>query len=136
MLSVFGFRTKPQGEYFSKASAIMDCIPFPSHHPFIPQRFLNCCISWKKKVISSLWHHRLGHPSNKVVSLMLKKSNITSVVDSTPKLCSNCIKGKISKLPFTSATCKLVNHFDIVHSDVWGPAPCLSMYLICWIFPL
>jgi len=80
---------------------------------------------------------------------MLKKSNITSVADSTPTLCSNYIEGKISKLPFTSSTCKPVNHFDIVHSDVWGPAPCFSIdgfkyhvtfmdqcTLFCWIFPL
>ncbi|KAM1757600.1 hypothetical protein ACFX11_006838 [Malus domestica] len=123
-------------------------IPFTSSASHTPKAF-SAAAYIGKPVTSSLWHHRLGHPSNKVVSLMLKKSNVSSISDSIPVMCSSCIQGKISKLPFDSVTSKSVQPFDIVHSDVWGPAPCLSIegfkYYVtfidqctrfCWIFPL
>ena len=71
------------------------------------------------------------------------------VLDSSPMLCSTCLEGKFSKLPFASALSKSNKPFEIVHSNVWGPAPCLSIegfkYYVtfiyectryCWIFPI
>lgn len=64
-------------------------------------------------------------------------------------MCSNCLEGKISKLPFQSATHKSLTLFDVIQSDVWDPTPCLSIegfkYYVtfidectpfCWIFLL
>ncbi|KAM1354495.1 hypothetical protein PS2_028626 [Malus domestica] len=101
------------------------------------------------QVNSSLWHSRLGHPSNPLTSLILKKSNIHVVPDSSPMLCTTCLEGKFSKLPFMPVLSKSNKSFEIVHSDVWGPAPCMSIegfkYYVtfideytryCWIFPI
>ena len=54
-----------------------------------------------KLVNSTLWHNRLGHPSNLVSSTMLKKSNIVIVHDTTSTLCQSCLEGKFSNLTFS-----------------------------------
>ncbi|KAM1496471.1 hypothetical protein ACFXTO_031069 [Malus domestica] len=80
-----------------------------------------------KLVNSTLWHNRLGHPSNSVSSTMLKKSNIVTVHDTPSTLCQHCLEGKFSKLPFQSVQSKYVVPFEVIHSDLWGPAPCQSV---------
>lgn len=102
-----------------------------------------------KQVTSNIWHNRLGHPSNPIVSQMLKKSNVSFVADTIPILCHRFLEGKFTKLPFNNDVSKYVSPFEIVHSDVWGPAPCVSIegfkYYVtfidectryCWIFPI
>lgn len=76
-----------------------------------------------KQVTNSIWHKRLGHPSNPIVSQVPTSSNVSCVADRTPSLCQTCLKGKFSKLPFSPPLVKSVKPFDIVHIDVWGPAP-------------
>ncbi|KAM1026446.1 hypothetical protein ACFX2C_039460 [Malus domestica] len=98
---------------------------------------------------SSLWHTRFGHPSNNVVSLLLKQANIPCNQDVVSHMCQSCLKGKFTQLPFPSTHVKSVIPFQIVHSDLWGPAPCTSIdgykYYVtlidectrfCWLFPL
>ena len=100
-------------------------------------------------VQSNLWHHRLGHPTNSVVSLMLHKANVPFTKSSLPTLCHTCLEGKFSKLPFPQHVNQSVIPFEIIHTDIWGPAPCISVdgyryYTIfvdectrhCWLFPL
>ncbi|TQD95848.1 hypothetical protein C1H46_018590 [Malus baccata] len=102
-----------------------------------------------KQVAVSIWHKRLGHPSNTIVSQILNSSQVSCVADQDPSVCQPCLEGKFSKLPFSSSRDKSVHPFDIVHSDVWGPAPCVSLegfkYYVtfinhctkfCWIFPI
>ena len=70
-----------------------------------------------------LWHSRLGHVSVSrlrflVSSGVLGHLNTTDISD-----CSGCKLAKFSALPFNkSLSCSLAP-FDIIHSDVWGPAP-------------
>ncbi|KAM1079132.1 hypothetical protein ACFX2B_013731 [Malus domestica] len=100
-------------------------------------------------VTSTTWHNRLGHPSNSIVSLMLHKSKVAFAKDPNPVLCLRCLEGKFYKLPFALSVNKSVTPFDVVHSDLWGPAPCKSVdgyrYYVTfidectrysWIFPL
>ncbi|KAM1762795.1 hypothetical protein ACFX12_005393 [Malus domestica] len=100
-------------------------------------------------VNSFTWHNRLGHPSNSVVSLMLHKSNVVLPKTSSSVLCQSCLEGKFCKLPFYPSVNKSVIPFEVVHSDLWGPAPCVSVdgyrYYVTfidectkfsWLFPL
>jgi hypothetical protein len=98
---------------------------------------------------SNLWHHKLGHPTNHVVSLMLNKAGVLVPKTSLSMMCHTCLEGKFSKLPFPQHVNKFVTPFETIHTDLWGPAPYISVdgykyYTIfvdectryCWIFPL
>ncbi|KFL89552.1 hypothetical protein AmDm5_1575 [Acetobacter malorum] len=98
---------------------------------------------------TSLWHNRLGHPSNAVVSTMLNQSQISFSVDPSKHVCISCLEGKCTKLPFSFPAHKSVKPFEVLHSDVWGPSPTMSVegykfYVLfidectrfTWIFPL
>ena len=62
-----------------------------------------------------LWHQRLAHPSEKVMSFLF------------PKLCKDklqcdvCHLSKFARLPFDSSLFRASNPFEIIHSDIWGP---------------
>lgn len=63
--------------------------------------------------------------------------------------CVSCLKGKITKLPFDLSTSVSTYPHALLHSDVWGPSPSISIsgfrYYVSfvddyikytWIFPL
>ncbi|KAI5319029.1 hypothetical protein L3X38_038737 [Prunus dulcis] len=75
-----------------------------------------------QQIKSSLWHKRLGHPTNEVVKLMLQASAVSVSPDSVSALCSACLHGKMHRLPFPSEHVKSKIAFQRIHSDVWGPS--------------
>ncbi|KAB2606705.1 hypothetical protein D8674_006422 [Pyrus ussuriensis x Pyrus communis] len=77
-------------------------------------------------VKSSLWHQRMGHPTNEVIAVMLKQSGISVDVDAKNSICTHCVKGKMSRLPFSSRIDKCTSPFEKVHTDIWGPSPVKS----------
>ena len=63
----------------------------------------------------SLWHQRLGHPSESVFN---------KIHPSLPKGtdgCDICHYSKSTRLPFNLSLSKSSEMFELVHSDVWGP---------------
>ncbi|KAM1547885.1 hypothetical protein ACFX1Z_009145 [Malus domestica] len=89
------------------------------------------------------------HPSNPIVSLMLHKSKMSVVKDTSPMVCQSCMEEKFAKLPLQSVSTRSVIPFEVIHSDLWGPTPCISIdgfryYAIfvdectrfCWMFTL
>ncbi|KAL6324487.1 hypothetical protein AAG906_013299 [Vitis piasezkii] len=63
----------------------------------------------------SLWHQRLGHPSESVFN---------KIHPSLPKgtdVCDICHYSKSTRLPFNLSLSKSSEMFELVHSDVWGP---------------
>lgn len=101
----------------------------------------------EQKVSHTLWHYRLGHPSNEITSFMLAKIHIP--LSSSSHVCSYCLQGKMCKQPFSSTHIVSQIPFEVIHSDVWGPTPYPSLhghkyYVIfldectkfCWLFPL
>ncbi|KAM2855117.1 hypothetical protein FF1_025475 [Malus domestica] len=63
-----------------------------------------------------LWHLRLAHPSEHVMTKLFPNSCKPT------HACEICQMSKATRLPFVSSksiTCKL---FEIVHSDIWGPS--------------
>jgi Integrase core domain/GAG-pre-integrase domain len=67
-----------------------------------------------------LWHKRLGHPSDRVLNRIFNYSS------NTCNTCGICKMAKQAKLPFSLSTSKTLSPFELVHSDVWGPAPLMS----------
>ena len=69
-----------------------------------------------------LWHSRLGHASLSRLQLLASQGHLGSV--SFNKFdCMSCQFGKQTKLPFNNSDFFSSAPFDLVHSDVWGPAP-------------
>ena len=74
-----------------------------SHTPFhlasASHRNQSCYLG--QQVQTSLWHKRFGHPSNSITSTLLTQSQIPFTSDSTKSVCTTCLKGTITKLPFS-----------------------------------
>ncbi|PKU84004.1 Retrovirus-related Pol polyprotein from transposon TNT 1-94 [Dendrobium catenatum] len=95
-----------------------------------------------------LLHQRLGHPSSSTLH------TFSTYFPSTKKLmssfhCSACVRAKSHRLPFTKSLSQTTTALELVHCDVWGPSPTLSLqgykyYLLfvddythfTWIYPL
>ena len=108
----------------------------------------NCAVnSMLTCKLANLWHSRLGHPSKRVLHDVLStlKINESAAFD----FCSSCQFGKSHKLPFVSSELHTTSVLNLVHADVWGPSPVLSVegyrYYICfiddfirfsWIYPM
>ncbi|KAJ4777852.1 polyprotein [Rhynchospora pubera] len=77
------------------------------------------------RVSSSIWHARLGHPSN-AITLEVLNSNNLSCNKNRLSLCHNCAQAKAHILPFSPSSSVSSFPLQIVHSDVWGPSPIVS----------
>ncbi|XP_026429269.1 uncharacterized protein LOC113325285 [Papaver somniferum] len=67
-----------------------------------------------------LWHRRLGHASNKVISLLpgANKVDCQKFVNEPYDI---CFKAKQTRTTFPVSENKADDFFDLVHCDVWGP---------------
>jgi Integrase core domain/GAG-pre-integrase domain len=70
-----------------------------------------------KNSLNNLWHWRMGHPSDRVLNKIIALSNLNS------SYCEICNFAKQTKLPFSLSNNRSDKPFQIIHSDVWGPAP-------------
>lgn len=97
--------------------------------------------------VSSLWHQRLEHPSATTHSRLA--SSFSSITSPILHHCTACAQAKCTRLPFLLSTTTSTKCLELIHSDVWGPSPFLSMksyryYVIfvddfsrySWIYPL
>ncbi|GKA39546.1 ribonuclease H-like domain-containing protein, partial [Tanacetum coccineum] len=82
-----------------------------------PETFIKCnnmiCHS------NTLWHYRLGHPSDQVLKALKDRIDIRGNGDFAP--CDICHEAKQTREPFPISDHKTTNLGDIVHLDVWGP---------------
>ncbi|KAJ0909446.1 putative RNA-directed DNA polymerase [Helianthus annuus] len=67
---------------------------------------------------SNLWHSRLGHPADQVLSILKDEIGVTDVFKHP---CEICHRAKQTRVPFPLSEHKTKNVGDIVHLDVWGP---------------
>ena len=73
---------------------------------------------------ASTWHSRLGHPHVKILSHIFNKMSMPKTnCTSTNLFCKHCILGKMTQLPFPTSYTKTTAPLQLVHNDVWGPAP-------------
>ncbi|KAI5353001.1 hypothetical protein L3X38_005893 [Prunus dulcis] len=100
-------------------------------------------------VNTSLWHKRFGHPSNIITTALLHHSQVPFSSDKVQSVCHHCLEGKLAKLPFHYPTVKSVKPLEVIHNDVWGPSPTISVegfkYYVSfvdectrftWLFPM
>ncbi|CAH9117929.1 unnamed protein product [Cuscuta epithymum] len=72
--------------------------------------------------MTDLWHKRLGHMSEKGMSLLLERNVLPGVHDIHLKKCSHCLAGKQNRVSFKShPPSRKESILDLVHSDVCGP---------------
>ncbi|PKU87466.1 Retrovirus-related Pol polyprotein from transposon TNT 1-94 [Dendrobium catenatum] len=72
-----------------------------------------------------LWHARLGHPHVGVLTQL--RHLIPSLdLDTTKFHYNSCSMAKCHKLPFNKRSNDSSCAFQLIHSDVWGPAPTQS----------
>ena len=69
-----------------------------------------------------LWHARFGHPSLSRLQLLASQGHLGSV-QFQKFHCTSCHFGKQTKLPFNKSDSFSSTPFDLIHSDIWGPAP-------------
>jgi transposase InsO family protein len=69
------------------------------------------------------WHARLGHPSPQVVQSILRLNNIACPPQSDVQVCNACQLAKSHQLPYVSSSHRVLSPLELIHSDVWGPAP-------------
>jgi hypothetical protein len=70
----------------------------------------------QKEDACALWHKRLGHMSEKGITVLVKKNMLKGV---HIKKCSDCLAGKQHRVAFKSqAPHKKPEVLDLVHSDV------------------
>ena len=99
--------------------------------------------------LMTLWLSRLGHPNRLVLNKVLSQLNINVSSYAVVKFCDACQYGKLHQASFPPTLLHTTAPFQIIHSDVWGPASFLSIdgyrYYISfvdgnsrytWIFPL
>ena len=70
---------------------------------------------------TSLWHHRLGHMSEKGMKMLLSKGKPPELKSIDFDLCESCILGKQKNVSFlkTGRTPK-AEKLELVHTDLWG----------------
>ena len=76
----------------------------------------------------TLWHMRLGHPHDQVLKYVFP--NDRSIINKCTNLvqtCTHCLYGKMHNLPFPKSQFVASSPFELVHSNVWGPAPITSV---------
>ena len=84
-----------------------------------------------KEAEIKLWNERLGHISNTTIWKMFREKaadglNLTTRSDTPPPLCADCMKGKMTRLPFPSGRNRANDIGQLIHSDVCGPMQVIS----------
>jgi hypothetical protein len=72
------------------------------------------------KISPNRWHSRLGHPSPQIVQ---KLASTNKILCSSESVCNACQQAKSHQLPYPVSTSRSSKPFELVFSDVWGPAP-------------
>ena len=77
---------------------------------------------------TSLWHHRLGHMSEKGMEMLLSKRKLPELKSIDFDMCESCILGKQKNVSFlkTSKTPK-AEKLELVYTNLWGPSSVASL---------
>jgi len=85
------------------------------------------------EITLDLMHRRLGHLNKRSVQQLFKKNMVRGVILSekhlkaTPSICECCVRGKMQRTPLPKASSRKTEILHLVHSDLWGPAPVMSL---------
>ena len=77
---------------------------------------------------TTLWHHRLGHTSEKGMQNLYSRNLLLGLKHVDLKLCENCVYGKQKRVKFLRVRKeKRSKKLELVHTDVWGPSQVSSL---------
>ena len=76
----------------------------------------------KASTNTSLWHHKLGHMSEKGMKMLLSREKLPELKSNDFDMCESNILGKQKNVNRTPKVEKL----ELVHTDLWGPSPVAS----------
>jgi hypothetical protein len=75
------------------------------------------------RVDTALWHHRLGHMSEKGMQILHKRNLLPDLKQIDLDFCEHCVYGKQKRVRFLRVGKEKKNErLELVHTDVWGPA--------------
>ncbi|GKD44220.1 ribonuclease H-like domain-containing protein [Tanacetum coccineum] len=104
---IMGTSSESGGLYLFDLNEIGKCVNPKCNYVFV------CHVS------SELWHCRLGHPADQVLSILGNKLGFSKRDHMSP--CDICHKAKKTKEPFPLSDHKTKSVGDMIHCDVWGP---------------
>ena len=76
---------------------------------------------------TKLWHMRLGHMSEKGMTILAGRGLLKGLKNCKLGFCENCVFGKQKRVKFNTGKHNSKGILEYVHSDVWGPAPVNSL---------
>ena len=77
---------------------------------------------------TSLWHHRLGHTSEKGMKMLLSRGKLQELKSVDFDMCESCILGKQKRVSFLKIDrTPKVEKLELVHTDLWGSSPVASL---------
>lgn len=91
----------------------------------VPRVSKNICAAFTDSSIQ-LWHQRLAHSSIGKLRPLVSQGHLGSVTNESFD-CTACQTAKQPALSFNKSTNISASPFDLVHSDIWGPAPTPTM---------
>src|SRR4051812_49364302 len=72
--------------------------------------------------LTQLWHMRLGHMSDKGLSILGKQNLLSGYKGSGSEFCEHCVFGKQTWVKFSkTAVHSIKGKLDYILSDLWGP---------------
>ena len=84
-----------------------------------------------KHSLLPLWHSRLGHPNKLILQKVLSQMSIKVSSHTPVTFCEACQYGKLHQVSFPSLPLHTTTPFQVIHTDVWGPAALLSIIELC-----
>jgi hypothetical protein len=89
-------------------------------------------------VDTTLWHHRLGHMSEKGMQILHKRNLLPDLKQIDLDFCEHCVYGKQKRVRFLRVGKEKKNErLELVHTDVWGPSSGIISWwlsLLCYFY--
>lgn len=68
------------------------------------------------------WHHRLGHPTSKLLSSLIRSHSLPMSLSKFESSCISCHCNKSRQLPFSTTSLSSHAPLEFLYADVWGPS--------------
>ena len=81
-----------------------------------------------ERTTPTIWHSRLGHPHFRTLKKIIEKFGLPTSQLPKSYLCDICCLSKSHKLPFSLSSRTSTRPLELVHSELWGPAPVCSHF--------
>jgi hypothetical protein len=103
---------------------VLDTLCLPQHPPRASSTAKSSTSSFAK------WHRRLDHLCGARLSTVINTGRLGHTSLESSFNCKGCNLRKQIQLPYSSSVSHSARRFDLIHSDVWGPAHLLPQRAI------